>query len=179
MLKTAKMFLKLLLKYWGLSGAKAYKSGRSRQELSNKHFLAKFGLDTGVSFSEKDRTYVLVCLNASIQPWKIVYSSRFVRVIQPRKSFSKFVQFSSGNPAQRFNFHIGTTPESRAWAAADAPAAPSHLGDAGSAPAFSVAAAAWPSLQGAAAVRLLFGRKQKSFVKLHVLHLSAVETGFR
>ena len=27
-------------------GAKAYKSGRSRQELSNEYFLAKIGVDT-------------------------------------------------------------------------------------------------------------------------------------
>ena len=36
----------LFLKYWGLSGAKACKSCRSRQELSNEDFLAKFGVDT-------------------------------------------------------------------------------------------------------------------------------------
>ena len=35
-----------LLKYWGLSGAKACKSCRSRQELSNEYLLAKFGFDT-------------------------------------------------------------------------------------------------------------------------------------
>ena len=34
------------LKYWGLSGAKACKSCRSRQELSNEYFLAKFVVDT-------------------------------------------------------------------------------------------------------------------------------------
>ena len=34
------------LKYCGLSGAKACKSCRSRQELSNEYFLAKFGVDT-------------------------------------------------------------------------------------------------------------------------------------
>ena len=35
-----------LMKYWGLSGAEACKSCRSRQELSNEYFLAKFGVDT-------------------------------------------------------------------------------------------------------------------------------------
>ena len=34
------------LNYWGLSGAKACKSCRSRQELSNEYLLAKFGVDT-------------------------------------------------------------------------------------------------------------------------------------
>ena len=36
----------ILLKYWALSGAKACKYCRSRQELSNEHFLTKFGVDT-------------------------------------------------------------------------------------------------------------------------------------
>ena len=36
----------ILLKYLRLSGAKACKSCRSRQELSNEYFLAKFGVDT-------------------------------------------------------------------------------------------------------------------------------------
>ena len=35
-----------ILKYRGLSGAKACKSCRSRQELSNEYLLAKFGFDT-------------------------------------------------------------------------------------------------------------------------------------
>ena len=35
----------ILLKYW-LSGAKACKSCRSRHELSNEYFVAKFGVDT-------------------------------------------------------------------------------------------------------------------------------------
>ena len=39
-------FQKKKKKYWGLSGAKACKSCRSRQELSNEYFLAKFGFDT-------------------------------------------------------------------------------------------------------------------------------------
>ena len=34
------------LKYSGLSGAKACKSCRSRQELSNEYFFAKFGVNT-------------------------------------------------------------------------------------------------------------------------------------
>ena len=35
-----------LLKCWGLSVAKAFKSCRSRQELSNEYLLAKIGVDT-------------------------------------------------------------------------------------------------------------------------------------
>ena len=44
-LKTLK-FDEYLLKYLGLSGAKASKSCRSRQELSNEYLLAKIGVDT-------------------------------------------------------------------------------------------------------------------------------------
>ena len=44
--KNAKKFDEKFLKYWGLSGAKACKSCRSRQELSNEYLLAKFGVDT-------------------------------------------------------------------------------------------------------------------------------------
>ena len=44
--ENAKKFDENLLKYWGLSGAKACKSCRSRQELSNEYLLAKFGVDT-------------------------------------------------------------------------------------------------------------------------------------
>ena len=44
--KNSKNFDEFLLKYWGLSVAKACKSCRSRQELSNEYFLAKFGVDT-------------------------------------------------------------------------------------------------------------------------------------
>ena len=40
------LFDENFLKYWGLSGAKACKSCRSRQELSNEYFVAKFGVDT-------------------------------------------------------------------------------------------------------------------------------------
>ena len=43
--KNAKKFDEKFLKYWGLSGAKACKSCRSRQELSNEYLLAKFGVD--------------------------------------------------------------------------------------------------------------------------------------
>ena len=43
-----------LPKYWGLSGAKACKSCRSRQELSNDHLLAKFGFDR--TDNEPDKT---------------------------------------------------------------------------------------------------------------------------
>ena len=46
-----------LLIYWSLSGAKACKSCRSRQELSNEYFLAKFGFDTEENEPSK------VCLN--------------------------------------------------------------------------------------------------------------------
>ena len=47
-LKTPKESMKICwkFKYWGLSGAKACKSCRSRQELSNEYLLAKFGFDT-------------------------------------------------------------------------------------------------------------------------------------
>ena len=44
--KSAKKFDEQFLKYWGLGGAKACKSCRSRQELSNEYFLAKFGVNT-------------------------------------------------------------------------------------------------------------------------------------
>ena len=44
--ENAKKIDENLLKYWGLSGAKACKSCRSRQELSNEYLLAKFGVDT-------------------------------------------------------------------------------------------------------------------------------------
>ena len=44
--KISKCFDDVLLKYLGLSGAKACKSCRSRQELSNAHLLAKYGVDT-------------------------------------------------------------------------------------------------------------------------------------
>ena len=44
--ENAKKVDTILLKYSGLSGAKACKSCRSRQELSNEYFLAKFGVDT-------------------------------------------------------------------------------------------------------------------------------------
>ena len=44
--ENAKKFDENLLKYRGLSGAKAFKSCRSRQELSNEYLLAKFGVDT-------------------------------------------------------------------------------------------------------------------------------------
>ena len=44
--ENAKEFDENLLKYCGLSDAKACKSCRSRQELSNEYLLAKFGFDT-------------------------------------------------------------------------------------------------------------------------------------
>ena len=44
--KNAKIRDENFLKYWGLSGAKACKSCRSRRELSNEYFLAKIGFDT-------------------------------------------------------------------------------------------------------------------------------------
>ena len=44
--ENAKKFDENLLKYWGLTGAKACKSCRYRQELSNEYLLAKFGFDT-------------------------------------------------------------------------------------------------------------------------------------
>ena len=46
--KNAKKFDTILMKYYGLSGAKACtcKSCRSQQKLFNEHFLAKFGVDT-------------------------------------------------------------------------------------------------------------------------------------
>ena len=42
-----RFFWRKFLKYWGLSGAKACKSCRSHQKLSNEYFHAKFGVDTG------------------------------------------------------------------------------------------------------------------------------------
>ena len=44
--KNARKFDENFLQYWGLSGAKACTSCRSRQELSNEYFLAKFGVGT-------------------------------------------------------------------------------------------------------------------------------------
>ena len=44
--KNANMFDENFLKHSGLSGAKACKSCRSRQALSNEYLLAKFGVDT-------------------------------------------------------------------------------------------------------------------------------------
>ena len=44
--KNARKFDEIVLKYLGLSGSKACKSCRSRQDLSNEYFLAKFGVDT-------------------------------------------------------------------------------------------------------------------------------------
>ena len=44
--KNAKIRDENFLKYWGLSGAKACKSCRSRQELSNEYSFAKIGFDT-------------------------------------------------------------------------------------------------------------------------------------
>ena len=43
-----------LLKYWGLSGAKACTSCRSRRELSNEYLLAKIGVDTAENEPCKD-----------------------------------------------------------------------------------------------------------------------------
>ena len=44
--ENAKTIWRMLLKYWGLSGAKTCKSCRSRQELSNEYLLAEIGVDT-------------------------------------------------------------------------------------------------------------------------------------
>ena len=44
--KNAQNVDEIWLKYQGLSGAKACKSCRSRQELSKEYLLAKFGVDT-------------------------------------------------------------------------------------------------------------------------------------
>ena len=44
--ENAKKNYEHLLKYLGLSGAKACKSCRSRQELSREYYLATFGFDT-------------------------------------------------------------------------------------------------------------------------------------
>ena len=51
--ENAKKFDENLLKYWGLSGAKACKSCRSRQELSNEYLIANFGLDPAENESVK------------------------------------------------------------------------------------------------------------------------------
>ena len=42
-----------LLNYWGLSGAKACKYCKFRQELSNEYLLAKFSFDTAENESLK------------------------------------------------------------------------------------------------------------------------------
>ena len=47
----------VFLKYWGLSGAKAWKSCRSRQELSNGYLLAKIDVDT----AENESSEILKC----------------------------------------------------------------------------------------------------------------------
>ena len=44
--KNAKKFDNMLLKYLGPSGAKACRSYRSRQKLSNEYLLANIGFDT-------------------------------------------------------------------------------------------------------------------------------------
>ena len=51
--KNAKIRDENFLKYWGLSGAQACKSCRSRQELSNEYLLAKIGFDTAENESLK------------------------------------------------------------------------------------------------------------------------------
>ena len=51
--KNANKFKENLRKYWGLSGAKACKSCRSRHELSNAYLLARFGVDTAENESLK------------------------------------------------------------------------------------------------------------------------------
>jgi len=53
-LENAKKIDEHLLKYWGLGGANACKSCRSRQELSSEYFLATFGFDT--ADNEPDNT---------------------------------------------------------------------------------------------------------------------------
>ena len=49
----SKFFDDFLLKYLGLRGAKACKSCRPRQELSNEYVLATFGVDTAENGSYK------------------------------------------------------------------------------------------------------------------------------
>ena len=55
--ENAKKIDENLLKYWGLSGAKACKSCRSRQELSNEYLLAKFGFDTAENEPYENHTW--------------------------------------------------------------------------------------------------------------------------
>ena len=71
-----------LLKYWGLSGAKACKSCRSRQEFSNEYFLAKFGFDT--ADNEPDETppgdliftYIPRPMKTRASRWIVIRDSR-------------------------------------------------------------------------------------------------------
>ena len=49
--------------YWSLSGAEACKSCRSRQELSNEYFLAKFGVDTAENEPAKNLQKVVKFAN--------------------------------------------------------------------------------------------------------------------
>jgi hypothetical protein len=65
-LENANKFDEKLLKYWGLTGAKACKSCRSRQELSNEYLLAEFGW-----------TYLLACFDtAENEPLKVCQKMR-------------------------------------------------------------------------------------------------------
>ena len=67
-LKTPKRIDEILLKYWGLSGAKACKSSRSRQELSNEYLLVKIGVNTAEN--EPLEVYLI------IKPWDLIFTVR-------------------------------------------------------------------------------------------------------
>ena len=56
----------MLLKYGALSGAKACKSCRSRQEFSNEYSLAKFGVDTDENEPLK--------VHLIIKPWDLIFT---------------------------------------------------------------------------------------------------------
>ena len=56
-----KCLTKFYLNFWIQRGAKACKSCRSRQELSNEHLLSKFGVDTAESGPLKVRQKIISC----------------------------------------------------------------------------------------------------------------------
>ena len=78
--ENANIFDEILLKYWVLSGAKACKSCRSRQELSNEYLVAKFGVDTAENEPLK--------VHLIIQPWDLIFA-------EPPRPLDTWHSFSS------------------------------------------------------------------------------------
>ena len=74
-----KSFDENFLKHWGLSGAKACKSCRSRQELSNEYLLAKFGVDT-----EENEPCKVCSFGWNFEIWAV---QKYVHLVDLVKSF--------------------------------------------------------------------------------------------